>query len=529
MKTKKLTRGKVIMSIMLALVLAGGFFLLGDKAFAAGGTISVDVANQGNWPKDTEFTFNLYKVGEYAHDADGKAVFALDRSLEGSGVGPTLATAANYDKGTDEAAWTRDWLNTANSLATFINGMTEGKPEVKGTQTVRFGESGEADPITFSVNENGLYLLIGSSEDIGDLMWTPQPMFISVLNGDKTISYNNEVGVKMTSKKIAHEHSLLKTWEGDSGLEEYLQPEKVAVKIMHGSTQKSVEVDTVILEKGKDGTPDFYYTWKDKVHYGSGADAKSEDDDEIENIDYIVVGEDGKDTVERNFEPVDPSGDWFVVELRGDEAKTAFINAGISEKDASEYVKKLDYYKPDYGTTTVSEDAERLDIINTYTYKQLKLTKKIDGYDEDGDDVAFSFLIEGFDGPDGTGNKIYTNHLGVVFTKSDYMKSDQKTVDLKYIPSAVKSIKITEEYSGNYTLVKPIEVKPLEATTESDTGEGNEQAAATEAVAGWQATAENKHTGHGPKGGVVNQYRHDKDKPNKVGPEETPTSAEGEE
>ena len=507
MKKLRPTTGKAIIAFVLVLILVGSFYLPGSKSFAAG-SITGTVTKEDGWAGKT-VVFNLYKVGDYGRDpATGKVIYVLDKEVyEGSGVKPVLEDPDNYGKDQTDAAWTKMWLSTANTLSKYINSQVadEDKPPLAKTADVTFADDADTAVFTMTGLDNGLYLLIGSSFEVGNTLWTPQPMFVSVLNGERKITFgNSDLAVKMISRNIVHEHSILKVFEGDEVIKEYIQPEKIAVDIMYGNNRDAVKVDTVILDKNSN--PEFSYSWKDKIHYRSGDDASDPDDDEIISIEYIV-SENGEDKVKSTFEPVVKDSDWFVVELRGKAAREAFTKAGIDSDAADKYVKELEYYTVEYGTTPVSDTHERLDITNTYTYKKLVLTKKIDAFYEDADDAAFSFLIEGFDQAEQKGNKIYENHLGVVINQND--DSYEKTVELKYIPSNVQSIRITEEYTGNYENVK---LEWEEKTPSSD---------AEDQTIYWEAIAENTHTGHTPNGGVVNKYRHDQEdssKPEQDGP-----------
>jgi hypothetical protein len=123
----------------------------------------------------------------------------------------------------------------------------------------------------------------------------------------------------------------------------------------------------------------------------------------------------------------------------------------------------------------------------------LKLKKNIDGYVDDGQNVAFSFKIVG---KDSNNKEIYTNHIGISFEKNEGVT---KEAVLNNIPVAVETIEVTEEYSGNYVQDGPIKITEI---TKSDSDGG------TAYVVGWQAEANNKHNGHGPGGGVVNKYEH---------------------
>ena len=506
MKTRKRLIKKMPLVAMLTLLFAGLACLTHMQSYADG-TITVNVGNQDSWPAGTEFTFELYKVGEYGRDDDGEVIFDLHTELADAGVDhevlKKLADASNYKDGVTSG---QEWLNTANTLATFINGMTSGKPETQ-TATAVFGDNGTAS-FNIPVDENGLYLLVGRSKEIGDKLWTPQPMFISVLNGKKEITFDNsdEFGVKMSSRDIVYEHNVIKMWTGDEAISEYVRPDKVAVKIMYGSTY----VDTVILDKN-DAIFPYYYCWKHVAHYDSGNNAAIGTDDTVESIDYYVPerDEDGKiktDTVDGKIvvhkyvlskEKIKVNPDdagWSVIEVRD--------TSEIPDAEAKKQAPQLRYYNTSYLPQQVTSETESFTITNDYTCKMLKLKKSIDGYVDDGQNVAFSFKIIG---KDSKGKEIYSNHLGVSFERDEGVT---KEVVLNNIPGTVETIEVVEEYSGNYTQDGPVKITEL---TKQDADGG------TAYVVGWQAEVKNKHNDHGPGGGVVNKYDHDKDKPEQYG------------
>ncbi len=498
MKTNKLTRGKTILAIAMALVLAAGFYLVGNNAFAAGGgTVTVKVSNGGTetgqpWPSGTRITYNIYKVGEYDHDADGNAVFKLDSKLSGAaGVSAYVSSSASYDNTASD--WAQNWVDQANTLSKHINGLEDSaKPDKLDPVTVEFkgeGDSLKTASFTCNLPTDGLYLLVGDEFEVGDYLWSPQAVFLSALNGsEKNFDFSNTSAVqKMTSRKVVYEHNVTKIWVGDEAVQDYVRPEKIAVKIMYGTTP----IDTVVLEKSKD----YSFSWKHK---------KLNQNDT--KITYYPEG--NTEGIPKTVKSTDAG--WSVVELREDNA------AGTAA--AAEAVK-LRYYTTSYAPgKTISDDGESFTISNTFTCKYLKLRKTIDGYDGDGQNMTFSFKIVG---KDSDGKVIYTNHAGVTFTQKDGLT---KETVINYIPGAVESIEVEEEYSGNYELVGDkvtvTELKEMPKTETAQSGEtgSDEEAAQTDnaaepKVVGWEATADNKHGDHGPKGGVVNRYDTNKDSP----------------
>ena len=165
----------------------------------------------------------------------------------------------------------------------------------------------------------------------------------------------------------------------------------------------------------------------------------------------------------------------------------------ITDADAKKQVPMLRSYNTTYLPQQVTDETETFTITNKYVCKMLKLKKTIDGYVDDGQNVAFSFKIVG---KDSNNKEIYTNHIGISFEKNEGVT---KEAVLNNIPVAVETIEVTEEYSGNYVQDGPIKITEI---TKSDS-DGR-----TAYVIGWQAEANNKHNGHGPGGGVVNKYEH---------------------
>ncbi len=493
MKTKRLTKGKAILAFVLMLILASGFYLLGEKAYAdEGGTVTVKVGNVvgdnvGSLPAGTTFTYKVYKVGDYDRSTDGTVVYKLDPDLgEASGVAQFVSQPSSFDPEQDD--WAKTWVAQANTLATYINSLDD-KPDVVGNPyTVTLTKEGtEEGAASFDVNlpTNGLYLLFGEPVQVGDYLWTPQPVFLSALNGsERNFDYSNSVAKKMISRKVVFNHNVAKNWIGDEDISDYVRPSKIAVKIMYGTTL----VDTVILERDKGYT----FSWKHKKL-----------EEHATQITYYPEG----DTTGRVIPVKSTDAGWSVVELR---------EADAAGTEAEAEAPLLRYYTTEYEPLSVDDATESLTIKNTFTCKYLKLRKSIDGFDGNGQNMTFSFKVEGLNS---SGTVIYTNHVGVSFTQEDGLT---KEVVLNYIPGAVESIRVSEEYSGNYNPVGDIEISELYEEKDSPKAADNADAAGTDdetataettekKVVGWEAEANNEHGNHGPKGGIVNRYNHGED------------------
>lgn len=445
MKTRKKINIKMILSIMLAIVVAGGFGFPFMNAYAAGGNAIVNLGEITDLPSGTSFDFDIYKVGDYTHDSDGKAVFELNGAYASSGADVKIPNQDEFDP--DEhggTSWEQTWLDSANTLATFIDGM-DSKPTPDATMTIASGGSGSA-----YLSSNGLYLLVGKTTIVDNVRWTPQPMFISILNGDNTFDMNNEVAVKMKSEVIVFEHSLLKIWNGlDETLEEMVKPKEIKVKICYGGET----IDTVTLNDDNDWS----WAWT-STETGDTYTYNYKDGDEEKTIEFKPNKDDPK---------------WTVVEVRD-------VNDS-SKPDAAD-IAKLRYFNVSY-----ENNNEQHTITNTFTTKSLILNKSLDGYDDEGHNVTLSFKIIGKNAAD---EVVYTNHLGISFSKKEDL---EKPATLSYIPSDVVKIEVEEEYSANYEQDGDPEI-----TYDEDTGT-------------WTVVMKNKHSDHGPKGGVVNKYEHGKD------------------
>lgn len=454
MKKNRRRRARAICAVLAALVLAGIMCIPDMPAYAAG-TINVNVAGMDGLDTDFPgFTFNLYEVGAY----NGPDFMLYDKYKDVVNV-----QIPRYDEaGQEDPKWQEKWLAAAKTLANHIEHPAEGAAPVTPDETFTGIKAG--NPIKYQADKNALYLLVGQTAQYNKMNYTPVPIFVRTLNGEETYTISNtDALVKIVAEPVVYNHALAKDWSGepvgaDGKPVESQRPLAVDVGIYYGKQL----IDTITLggESGK-----WTYSWKS----------------EEAGKTYKYIGE--KKT--KTFEPGENDNKWYVKEIVNeneivsDEAKAAIAN--------------LHFYEPEY-TENTSASAESFMITNKFAARSLELTKEIDGYDIDDQNITFPFLITG---TDSSGKVIYTNHVGVVFVRDGKFVSEPTRIE--YIPKEVETITVEEEYSANYSQ------------------DGDPQITFDSENNIWKIHVKNKHDGHGPKSGVVNKYRHDQEKPEQQG------------
>lgn len=187
-------------------------------------------------PADLETTFNLYKVGTYSHDKDGNSIIVLDEAY-------SSVTLPATDK--DDPNWTKDWLRAALSLSQLVQG-----DPVAGPQTVTGN-----NPFSLSVEEKGVYLVLGTSSKVEQngktIWWRPQPMLVQVFDGSK-----RDLEIKPEAE-TAHDFRVTKYWAGDPDVDKKYRPESVTVKIYYDMANNP---DPVYTEK-LDSSNDWCFSW----------------------------------------------------------------------------------------------------------------------------------------------------------------------------------------------------------------------------------------------------------------------------
>ena len=116
---------KTVGALVLAMVLAGSFEMYGPKqTMAAGGVATVTLAKAEGLSEGTAFGFELYKVGHFSGPG-----LVLEDEFKGSNADVSIPNKADYKSDNyGGKSWENAWLDSANTLGTFINSMAS-KPE----------------------------------------------------------------------------------------------------------------------------------------------------------------------------------------------------------------------------------------------------------------------------------------------------------------------------------------------------------------------------------------------------------------
>lgn len=248
MKKNRHKKLRSIRALMLALILTATMGIrLPQEAFAAGGDITVSLAKVKGLNENTEFTFEMYKAGHFS----GPDI-ELEAALKDAGVDVDFATGKDESDG----AKAERMLKSAKALTQYIddNGI---EPELIGTHTLKAGES-----FTQSVTENGLYLVrshpVRDASDGAKYNWTPQPVYVAVIDGDTSIELANKVldskaVIKIVRTPVPLQHMVIKSWVIPEGSGD-VKPDSITVNIRYGGEI----IDTVELT----ADDNWSYTWE---------------------------------------------------------------------------------------------------------------------------------------------------------------------------------------------------------------------------------------------------------------------------
>lgn len=473
MKKNRHRMVKSIGALVLALVLAGtlGAFVP-KETMAAGGVAKVTLSKIEGLSDTTEFEFEMYKVGHFSGPG-----LVLEDEFKGSNADVSIPKKDDYDpESYGGKTWENAWLDSANTLATYINSM-QSKPEsIGGVHKLTPGGS-----FSQAVPDNGLYLVVSKTVRDAEnkaVNWTPQPMYIAILDGDSEITLNNEVAVKIVRTPVVFHHMVSKRWEIPEGMDN-VKPAEINVNILYGDDI----IYTVKLNQDNNWT----FSWDSEE-----ADAKYK---------FIYKEGDEKKVIEFTPDLSDPK--WSVVEVFD---AAAFKEANDREPTAEELaeISKLALrFTPNYEIPdpqkTEQTGTEQFGIVNTYTKTELELTKKLDGFVDAGDvsNVTMAFRIIAYDKD---GKKVYNNVLGITFSKDDEIDADgkyTKTRRVTDIPANADKIVVSEVYASQYdgdsdkTNVEE-DGKPAEIVWDEENKI-------------WTVTMDNTHDYH-QGSGVVNKY-----------------------
>ena len=310
-----------IIALVLSVLLAGLLSCVSVNVYAAG-EIRIDLADIESVGEDFPgFTFNLYKVGGYNGES-----FILDPDYPDVNV--LIPKKEDYDKTWKEGdpTWEEAWLASAATLANHIQHPAEGESP---SPVMTYSNVMPGDSMTYSTDENALYLLIGDTVRYDNKYYTPSPIFTRTLNDDET--YTIDAETKLSIEPVVFEHSLMKVWD-DKDNAGGIRPAAIEVGIYYGSQL----IDRVKLG-GSNGQ--WTYTWKSE---------------ETGNVFYYVAEDAEGGEIRKGFTP-ESGGSWGVRE---------FTQADqISDGEAKAEASKMVYYKPDY-KKSYSDSLEAFTITN---------------------------------------------------------------------------------------------------------------------------------------------------------------------
>lgn len=249
MKMNRHKKVKTIGALVLAMVLAigvGGY--IPQETLAAGGNVTVSLANAKGLDAETEFTFEMYKVGEF----NGAAVELEPELQDADGVDLDFAAG----KTESEGAKSERMLKSAKALTRFIND-NDIELDAVGTYKLKAGES-----FTEAVEGNGLYLVrshtVRDAAEGAKFDWTPQPVYVSAVAGDASVELDNVIlddtaVIKIVKTPISLNHMVVKSWVITDGAGD-VKPDSITVNIRYGGDI----IDTVELT----AEDDWSYTWE---------------------------------------------------------------------------------------------------------------------------------------------------------------------------------------------------------------------------------------------------------------------------
>lgn len=479
----KMNRYRILKSIgalILAIVLTAAFGVyVPDWTLAAGGTVTVTLSEADGLDPNTTFDFKMYKVGHFSGPG-----LVLEDELEGAAAEVDLDFPSDSEESESEKA--NRMLASVSHLAKYIDDNAISLTAIGGVHQLKPGES-----FTQAVDSNGLYLVRGNtvrdSADGSKFNWTPQPVYVAVLNGDSSITIANieDVVIKIVRTPVSFNHRVQKAWTIPSDVM-VNKPDAIFVNIRYAGKI----VDTVKLTGGENA---WAYIWQ------------SEEDGDT----YKYIGtDDSGNKKEVSFTPApDGAPKWTCDEILDAEAYAESFEdlayEGVTartfsdeEKAAIENLAKR--FRPEYiepgtiepATYPVDQAAQiaEYEINNIYDKTELLFTKKLDGYVDAGEasNVTMGFKVVA---TNSKGATVYENTVGITFNKKDEVDEDgfyTKTAVVKDIPANATKILITEVYSAGYTGSAPVEAKKG-------------------ADGKWYAEMDNTH-GPGQGSGVVNKY-----------------------
>ena len=362
---------KRIGSMILTLAVALTMMVTALPVHAAGGGINIVYNPDVELEQPTNF--ELYKVGVFGRDASGKVTIELVEELKDCKVDLNIEAPP---EGADEETikkWVETWLEAAGRLGDWIKTPAEGKtiPDVVGKASLSKSASPQAVPkVGGGSYDNGIYLLMGDEQRVGEQYWSPVPVLIMVLDDDAQFEITN---LKMTTRPVVHKHVVFKTWS-DQELKEG-RPESVTVGIFYAGQQ----IDTVKLnEKNK-----WRYTWYSQKALDRVYTSKDPEGNESSGAETEKLNKNNDYSLSMAQLPED--GLWSVDELSPSQYSV----------NENEYVYSIDY------KASEDQDLETWDITNTALNPcrhDPPVLKTVTGDDPKTDEV-FEFSLTGVEKP----------------------------------------------------------------------------------------------------------------------------------
>ena len=466
---------KRIWSLFLTLSMVVAMGVVSLPAYAAtGGTISVKYE-----PNDVTITeptqFELYKVGTFGRFDDGTVSINLTDAFATCGI--SLNGIAPPKEGASQQEiedWNNAWLAKASDLESWIKGVKD-KPATVWDGTLASGST----PQTLTEGgaakhfDNGIYLLIGYEQKVGEYYWAPVPVLIMVLNNDVTFELVDSASkkvIKTVNRPVAYKHVLKKIWE-DEGHKD-ARPDKIYVDILYGITDPAT-IDTVTLSEENDWTyiwysqeadVDRYYAskgvettvlnkdngYKIELPPGDGVwNVSEQQTDDLKYYSWSLKHESYKDyktasqqTSGSGQEPAEGSGDAEPAEGSGD-GTPAEGETVEPEKPDADYI-------------------EYFNLTNKFETKRVRIKKHLINYlnHNDGDEAyANATVVFDVKGYIGTSTKpVYENQVGMTFTKPGNQEIVLNNIPVKVTRVVAKEIYNTnyEEVNKNYEITRDI-------------------------------------------------------------------------
>lgn len=326
--------GSMLLTVAMSVTMIG---YVPQTALAEGGKATVKLANADGLDANTEFSFEMYKVGHF----DGPGL-VLEDNLKGSKADVDFPS----DSEESEEAKSERMVASAAQLAKYIDDNNISLKAIGGAHTLKPGES-----FTQAVTENGLYLV--RSNTVRDITgvnynWTPQPVYVMVLNGDSAVTISNDVVIKILRTPVQFRHRVLKTWVIPNAAGD-VKPSAIYVNIRYGGQI----IDVVKLTSASAWT----YDW-----------TSEEVGDEYKYIGHDVAGNE----TEITFTPDKSKPYWSVDEILDSSQVTGWDLTDAEKKEIDELGKS---FTPKYsnpktvevtGKNGKTEQIEELEINNPY-------------------------------------------------------------------------------------------------------------------------------------------------------------------